>query len=124
MKFSAAALIFSLVALSSATPHSIAKKDGKLALLLVPCTPYLPTPAVSAPYPIVKRQVPVEIPSMKVGGVVVPFTGGGPKGNGGNKKREAEHHIRRQVDVEVPSMKVGGVVVPFSGGGPKGNGGN
>jgi len=60
---------------------------------------------------------------MKVGGVVVPFTGGGPKGNGGAKKREAEHHVRRDVSVEVPSMKVGGVVVPFAGGGPKDNGG-
>ena len=124
MKFSAATIIFSLFAASLATPHHIAKKDGKLSPPIDPYTPCLPTAALSAPYPIVKREVPVEIPSMKVGGVVVPFTGGGPKGNGGNKKREAEHHVRRQVPVEVPSMKVGGVVVPFSGGGPKGNGGN
>jgi hypothetical protein len=65
---------------------------------------------------MVKRQVPVEVPSMKVGGVVVPFTGGGPKGNG----KRAAQPVRRQVPVEEPSMKVNGVVVPFTGGGPNG----
>lgn len=53
---------------------------------------------------------------MKVGGVIVPFTGGGPKGNG----KRAAQPVRRQVPVEEPSMKVNGVIVPFTGGGPNG----
>jgi hypothetical protein len=60
---------------------------------------------------IARRQVPVDVPSMSRGGVVVPFTGGGPKA-----KRQV---VRRQVPVDVPSMSRGGVVVPFTGGGPK-----
>ena len=117
MKFSAATIIFSLLAVSTAVPHQVQKKDGKPFLcstLLTYADHHL---ALSKPLPIVKRQVPVEVPSMKVGGVVVPFTGGGPKG--GNNKREAQP-VRRQVPVDVPSMKVGGVVVPFTGGGPNG----
>ena len=73
---------------------------------------------LSKPLEIVKRQVPVEVPSMMVGGEIVPFTGGGPGGK--TAKRNAQPQ-RRQVPVEVPSMKVGGVIVPFSAGGPKNN---
>ena len=72
--------------------------------------------ALSKPQPIVRRQVPVDVPSMKAGGVIVPFTGGGPNGK---VKRESQP-VRRQVPVDVPSMKSGGVIVPFTGGGPGG----